>query len=267
MQFFLKNIDGPTTVLEASPTDTVASLQTQIFVRSGIHPHHQLVVFGGKSLQESRTLQDYGIESGSTLHLTLRLRGGSMLDFSAGFSSPSCRGNLSSCGSQFLNCVDDNSAQPCTGSPNSVATDIFDDASTIADANKESSLPQKRKVSFHPTAKAYDGLRSETYLFHEYMTDAFRLIRRPQRETIVAVLAHQRNVEGLASIRKNLVALLVRCQQSSTGRAIILNRGGGRCGNVTRQHIPYLKQHVHFLDNVIQKVRREVAELQQQQQL
>ena len=129
-------------------------------------------------------------------------------------------------------------------------------------------------VSFAGDVKGHDGLSDVTGSFHEYMKHVFCKIMRPGGETSVSILARKLNVLALATLRKMLVDLITRCQQSPLGRAAILNRGGGSAGSIVAEHIPYLTQHVEYLDTVIGKVRvviernkaRAAAQQQQQQQ-
>ncbi|GJN32245.1 hypothetical protein PR202_gb20736 [Eleusine coracana subsp. coracana] len=61
-QIFMKTPTGQTVTLNVDPSDTIDSVMEKIQAK-------QVLLFGGKELESGRTLEDYDIQGGSTLHL------------------------------------------------------------------------------------------------------------------------------------------------------------------------------------------------------
>jgi ubiquitin len=77
-QIFIKTLQGKTITLDVNDDDNIESVKKKITDIEGIPLDQQRLVFNGKQLEDTNTLKDYNIDTDSTIHLVLRLRGGGL---------------------------------------------------------------------------------------------------------------------------------------------------------------------------------------------
>ncbi|KAJ1617108.1 hypothetical protein T492DRAFT_565041, partial [Pavlovales sp. CCMP2436] len=75
-QLQVKTLAGKTLTIEVEPTESIESIKQKIADQEGVEESTQRLIFGGKQLENGKTLQDYDISEDATVHLVLRLRGG-----------------------------------------------------------------------------------------------------------------------------------------------------------------------------------------------
>ena len=71
----IRTLTGKTVTLYCEPDDTILRIKEKFDVLEGLNVDINRLIFNGRELQNSRTISDYNIYNGSTLHLLLSLRG------------------------------------------------------------------------------------------------------------------------------------------------------------------------------------------------
>ena len=72
---FVKTLTGKTLTIQFDPSDEVTLLRKRVEEAEGCPRDQRRLIYGGRALEDGRTLRDYGIQRGSTLYLALRLGG------------------------------------------------------------------------------------------------------------------------------------------------------------------------------------------------
>ena len=70
MTIFIKTLDGRSMTFQIKPSETVDKLKKLVEERQGIAPDMQRLLFGGKQLEDGKTLKDYNIGPEATGQLS-----------------------------------------------------------------------------------------------------------------------------------------------------------------------------------------------------
>jgi hypothetical protein len=75
-EIYVKTMTDKTVCIVLHPTCTIDDMKVRIQSEEGIPPDQQRLIYAGQQLEDHRTLSDYDIKAGATIHMVLRLRGG-----------------------------------------------------------------------------------------------------------------------------------------------------------------------------------------------
>jgi len=150
-QLFVKTLNGRTITLDVDSSNcTIKSIKMMVEAKEGIAIHDQRLRFAGKKIWNDRILSDYNIVKGSTLHLTLSLRGGSSSSSSHRLAGWTC-----ACG---LTHRPDEACQQCGGPPSRTvrargagqpSASSSSSFSTSASSSSSSSQPNPQSVQLN----------------------------------------------------------------------------------------------------------------------
>ena len=76
MQIFIKTLTGRKLPLNFESTQTILDVKNSLQEKEGIQVDQIRLIYSGKQLSDEKTLQDYNIVAGGTIHMVLQLRGG-----------------------------------------------------------------------------------------------------------------------------------------------------------------------------------------------
>ena len=75
-QIYIKTLQGKTITLNVEAWHTVHYVKGLIEHSEGIPPNCQRLIYAGKQMDDSHTLQEYNIAKQSCIHLAMRMLGG-----------------------------------------------------------------------------------------------------------------------------------------------------------------------------------------------
>ncbi|CAI5726743.1 unnamed protein product [Hyaloperonospora brassicae] len=76
MQIQIKTLTGRRQTFNFEPDNTILHVKQALQEKEGIQVDQIRLIYSGKQLADDKTLQDYNVEAGGTIHMVLQLRGG-----------------------------------------------------------------------------------------------------------------------------------------------------------------------------------------------
>ena len=76
MQIFVKDVNGKTLTLDVDKKDTIISIKNKIKDKIDIPTQEQKITYGGKHLDDDKTLEYYDITEEATIQMSMSLKGG-----------------------------------------------------------------------------------------------------------------------------------------------------------------------------------------------
>ena len=74
-QIFVKTLTGKTILLWVTASESVFSVKTKVAAKEGLPPEAQRLIYGGRQLEDDKSLSDFSVGQEATLHLALRIGG------------------------------------------------------------------------------------------------------------------------------------------------------------------------------------------------
>ena len=76
LQLFVRTVSGRTLPLQVESGETVEAVKQMLQERENVDVDHQRLVFAGKELDDSKTLESYNLKGDETLEMLFKIAGG-----------------------------------------------------------------------------------------------------------------------------------------------------------------------------------------------